>query len=242
MYSYNFAVYPSTFFGGGYRVYTDAPDSAQEFADLIVDCGLRPVPSMGLITTMSPAQDDTYEIRVRITNGMPANVVPNDPAAPIGVSRGLVDVSYDFAATTTDNDNDQLQYQWDWGDGSFSAWLGPFGSGENCLTSHTWSVYDTCDVKVRAKDSWGMMSQWSPALTVIIGPSCCQVRADVDDSGSDPDISDLVFLVDFMFSGGPEPPCTDQADVDGLGGIDISDLVYLVDYMFSGGPPPPACL
>jgi hypothetical protein len=53
------------------------------------------------------------------------------------------------------------------------------------------------------------------------------------------DISDLVFLVDFMFQSGPEPPVLETADVDCSGGtIDISDLVFLVDYMFNRGPAP----
>ena len=53
------------------------------------------------------------------------------------------------------------------------------------------------------------------------------------------DISDLVYLVDYMFLGGPEPPVMLAVDVDGSGGgIDIADLVYLVDYMFNQGPEP----
>jgi hypothetical protein len=241
MYNYNFAFYPSAFFGGGYRVYTDAPDSAQEYADLITECGAREVPPMGLITTMWAAEDNTYEIRVRITNGMPANVAPTVPPAPIGESQGLVDVVYEFRASTTDGDNDQLLYQWDWGDGNVSGWIGPVGSGENCLASHGWTAYDTCEIKVRVKDSWETVSGWSPPLSVMIGPECCQVRGDVDDSGGEADISDLVYLVDFMFTGGPEAPCLKQADIDASGGIDISDLVYLVDFMFTGGPVPPGC-
>jgi hypothetical protein len=49
-------------------------------------------------------------------------------------------------------------------------------------------------------------------------------------------------MVDYMFTGGPEPPDIAMADVDGSGGgnLDIADLVYLVDYMFNQGPPP-AC-
>lgn len=241
VFGYNFALYPSTFFGGGYGIYADAPDSAQEFADLVVECGTRVVPLMDLITSMEPAEDDTYEIRVRITNGMPANVAPTDPNAPIGESQGLVDVVYEFRTSAIDGDNDDLLYQWDWGDGNVTGWLGPFGSGENSLASHSWPTYDTCEIKVRAKDSWEAVSEWSPPLTVMIGPECCQVRGDVNDSGGDPDISDLVYLVDFMFSGGPEAPCLKQGDIDGSGAIDISDLVYLVDFMFTGGPPPPSC-
>ncbi len=78
------------------------------------------------------------------------------------------------------------------------------------------------------------------------GGTCCMgsIRGNVDyDVGDAIDISDLVYLVDFMFSGGPPPPCFEEGDVDGSGAapIDISDLVYLVDYMFTGGPAPPPC-
>ena len=53
------------------------------------------------------------------------------------------------------------------------------------------------------------------------------------------DIGDLVYLVDFMFTGG-EPPRWPKwrANVNGDFSNDISDLVYLVDYMFTGGQPP----
>ena len=77
--------------------------------------------------------------------------------------------------------------------------------------------------------------------------SCClpPIRGNIDyDPGDVIDMADLVYLVDYMFTGGPEPPCLDEADVDGSGGespIDISDLVYLVDYMFNGGPEPVPC-
>jgi hypothetical protein len=74
---------------------------------------------------------------------------------------------------------------------------------------------------------------------------CCSIRGDVDHSGApDIDISDLVYLVDYMFNAGPPIPCPAEADVDGSGGpspIDIADLVYLVDHMFTGGSPPAAC-
>ncbi|MFH1687769.1 MAG: hypothetical protein ABIE70_09645 [bacterium] len=69
------------------------------------------------------------------------------------------------------------------------------------------------------------------------GPGCCVIRGDVNHSGEAiPDISDLVFMVNWQFLFGPEPVCQAEADVNGSGGtIDISDLVYLVNYMFHGG-------
>lgn len=65
------------------------------------------------------------------------------------------------------------------------------------------------------------------------------VCGDIDNSGAGPDISDLVYLVDYMFNDGPPPTVMEAADVNNSGGdLDIADLVHLVDYMFTGGPPP----
>lgn len=61
---------------------------------------------------------------------------------------------------------------------------------------------------------------------------------DIDGSNTDIDISDLVYLVDYMFNGGPPPPLMASADVNGSGAVDIADLVYLVDFMFNDGPAP----
>ncbi len=72
---------------------------------------------------------------------------------------------------------------------------------------------------------------------------CCELRGDIDHNGGEPDIADLVYIVSYMFSGGPEPPCIEEADIDGNGSDpDIADLVYLVTYMFQGGPAPVPCL
>jgi hypothetical protein len=74
---------------------------------------------------------------------------------------------------------------------------------------------------------------------------CCEgSRGNVNGDPADViDISDLVYLIDYMFLSGPLPPCAEESDIDGNGvGPDISDLVYLVDYMFSGGSAPPSCI
>jgi len=78
-------------------------------------------------------------------------------------------------------------------------------------------------------------------LESLMPVSVC-IPGDINNSGSGPDISDLVYLVSYMFSGGPEPPCMDIADIDRNGNNpDIADLVYLVTYMFQNGRDLPAC-
>ena len=57
------------------------------------------------------------------------------------------------------------------------------------------------------------------------------------------DIDDVVFLINFIFSGGPAPEPVDLGDVNCSGGVDIDDVVYLISYIFAGGPEPcPNCL
>lgn len=76
----------------------------------------------------------------------------------------------------------------------------------------------------------------------VLAAAASYLPGDINGDDIGPDISDLVYLVSYMFSGGPLPPTMDAADVDGsCSGPDIADLVYLVSYMFSGGPAPVAC-
>lgn len=66
----------------------------------------------------------------------------------------------------------------------------------------------------------------------------------VDGYDAQVDISDLLYLVDFMFSEIPgfEPVYYFAADVNADGTVDISDLLYLVDYMLLNPPSPaPSC-
>jgi len=63
------------------------------------------------------------------------------------------------------------------------------------------------------------------------------VCGDVNGSGA-VDIDDAVYLIAYIFAGGPPPFDMDIADVDCSGGVDVDDVVYLLAYMFAGGPPP----
>lgn len=52
------------------------------------------------------------------------------------------------------------------------------------------------------------------------------------------DISDPIFLIAYIFSGGPAPEPYEYGDVNCDTVIDISDAVYLISYIFSGGAAP----
>ncbi|TFH57911.1 MAG: tandem-95 repeat protein, partial [Candidatus Zixiibacteriota bacterium] len=69
------------------------------------------------------------------------------------------------------------------------------------------------------------------------------MRGDANNDGS-LDISDVVFLISYIFTNGPAPTTirngnADGSDADGPSAIDVSDVVYLIAFIFAGGPPPP---
>ncbi len=58
------------------------------------------------------------------------------------------------------------------------------------------------------------------------------------DAAGDVDIDDVVYIIAYIFSGGPEPMPYKAGDTDCSGAVDIDDVVYLIAYIFSGGPAP----
>jgi len=52
------------------------------------------------------------------------------------------------------------------------------------------------------------------------------------------DIDDVVYLIAYVFQGGPEPIPLESGNVDCEGVIDIDDIVYLIQYIFQSGNPP----
>jgi hypothetical protein len=65
----------------------------------------------------------------------------------------------------------------------------------------------------------------------------CPVCGDADASLG-VDIDDVVYLIAYIFSGGPEPDPYESGDADLSGGVDIDDVVYIISYIFSGGHAP----
>ena len=54
------------------------------------------------------------------------------------------------------------------------------------------------------------------------------------------DLTDGVFVLNFLFLGGTMPPCMSAADANGNGVLDLTDGVYILNFLFLGGPPPTA--
>ncbi|MEW6294980.1 MAG: dockerin type I domain-containing protein [Candidatus Diapherotrites archaeon] len=51
-------------------------------------------------------------------------------------------------------------------------------------------------------------------------------------------VSDVIYLVNYLFKGGPAPADMDAADVNNDGKVNVTDVIYLVNYLFKGGTAP----
>ena len=91
---------------------------------------------------------------------------PSKPPIPSGPTSGVVGTKYTYVASTSDPENDQVYYLFDWGDSTFSGWQGPYTSGKNVSVEHMWASKGSYEVRVRAKDEHGMVSEWSDPIAV----------------------------------------------------------------------------
>ncbi len=108
--------------------------------------------------------DPAQKLKTPRTNDPPA-----PPAQPTGPSEGPIGVLHTFTASTTDPDDDPVLYMFDWGDGMFSEWIGPFESGEPGEANHSWLEEGTFNVRVKARDLYGLYTPWSDPTTITIG-------------------------------------------------------------------------
>jgi len=111
------------------------------------------------IMEWQPFGDPTLSIRS-------SSQKPNKPLTPTGPDRIKIGKTYSYTTSTTDPDGDQIYYYFDWGDGTNTGWLGPYNNGETVTATHKWEKKGEYSIKVRAKDTHGVLSGWSNPLPI----------------------------------------------------------------------------
>jgi hypothetical protein len=115
------------------------------------------------IYTRSKDNDDAYSpwsyIIVTVNNDG-TNQPPIKPSLT-GTTKGKAGNVYTYSATTTDPDGDKVYYWFDWGDNTNSGWKGSHNSGETCDVSHVWQTQGSYTIKVKARDTGGLESDWA---------------------------------------------------------------------------------
>jgi hypothetical protein len=85
---------------------------------------------------------------------------------------------------------------------------------------------------------YSTLAEYTPALgqATVTFLGCCEgMTGDVNCSGNDePDMSDIVRLIDYLYLSKAALCCPEEANTNGEGGAepDISDIVRLIDYLY----------
>ena len=97
------------------------------------------------------------------------NYPPNPPRQPSGPITGYIGKTYRYTTSTSDFNDHAVQYMWDAdGDDEIDEETDWYLSGEECTIELQWNIPGTYGIKVKAKDIFNDISDWSPTLNVTI--------------------------------------------------------------------------
>lgn len=227
---------PTTYFDAGQENLVGGYSSPTVYTQRMDACGVREVPDIDLSVSLTYDAKGTLSIDVSTTLNTYINLAPNKPSTPSGTSTGTLETMYTYTASTTDPDGDQVSYMFDWGDGTFSEWIGPYDSGEEASSEHSWDVSDTYQIRVKAKDVTGAESEWSNIKWAFFEglPYVCG-NANGDASVN---VSDAVYIINYVFVGGTAPDPLEAANANCDSSVNVSDAVYIINFVFVGGNAP----
>ncbi len=174
--------------------------------------------------------------RMNTPPGQPTNLKPNSfqtiPSDALNLTHSLVH----------DPDDDMVAYDYEVFDDPQMTQLAAQGSDVAAGTDTVvlWRVPASLTAgedyywRVRANDGHEPGTWTSPASFRVSGGSIC---GDANDDGA-VNVGDAVFIVNYIFKGGPPPQHNPAADANCDGTVNIGDAVHLINFIFKGGPAP----
>ena len=161
------------------------------------------------------------------------------PSFPIAIDLGDIDGDGDLEMVTSSYGGGKFRVFENDGNGIYiNPQDYPAPAAASCMTLHDRNRDGVMDL-TGIDEIADVMLLFEP-----LPSSCCVgVRGDLNTDGTDLNILDLTFIVDFIFRGSGNPgSCPLESDVNGDGSNpNILDLTFIVDRIFRGGNPPPAC-
>jgi len=129
-------------------------------------------------------------------------------------------------------------YNWTFVSGDMPYGLTFTGGAHGTISGKpTWKATFYFTFAVSDSSAPTMVDTIPSRMKITDPPPPTYICGDADASGA-VDISDVVYLIEYIFSGGSAPNPLLRGDSDCSSEVDISDVVYLISYIFSGGPAP----
>ena len=175
-------------------------------------------------------------------NNRPTARVSASPGTSVALEGGTAEVVLDGGASDDGDGGAQgLSYQW-------TKLSGPAGDAietpDGMSTRVTFSEAGSYRYQLRVDDGEPALSTASTTIEITVTGGGVGgdvfLRGDADGTGVT-NITDGIYVLNFLFLGGDDPPCADAADADDSGVINITDGIYILNFLFLGGddPPPP---
>jgi len=129
-------------------------------------------------------------------------------------------------------------YNWTYVSGDMPYGLIFTGGAQGTISgTPTWKATFYFTFAVSDNSASTMVDTMHSGMTITDPPPPAYICGDANASGA-VDISDAVYLISYIFSGGPAPSPMLRGDANCDSTVDISDVVYLISYIFSGGLAP----
>jgi hypothetical protein len=161
--------------------------------------------------------------------------------------------SYTVDVLAFDPDGDSLTYEWSCGSGWLNYYYKRITTSENYVC-YTAPVFDKNGnesteslesfthpdfIGVNVTNPYGGEASTSELFTVYEPQTSC-LCGDAKDDGTI-NSADIVFLINYLYKGGPAPYPYEKADVNNDCVVNSADITYLLNYLSKYGPLPECC-
>ena len=151
-------------------------------------------------------------------------------SVPYSVFCGDVDGDGDQDLSVANKSSANVSILLNKGDATFdSASAYPVGHGPECVFFADLDGDGDLDLAV--------VNRLDDNVSVLFN---CLPTGDCNEDGV-VDVGDVVYLIAYLYRGGPAPDPIGVGDVNCDGIVDLGDVVYLISYLYRGGPPPACC-
>jgi hypothetical protein len=179
---------------------------------------------------LATADSECDSVSVLLNNGDGTFV--RDAAYQVGESPYLVfaadlDGDGDLDLTSANAVSDNVSVLLNQGDGTFILQL-HYGVGDYPVSVFAADLDGDADLDLATSNVD------SRSVSILLN---CTFYGDCNGDGVT-NVGDVVYLISYLYKGGPAPDPPEIGDVNCDGVVDIGDAVFLVNYLFKGGPPP----